>query len=113
MLDQYPLEEKISEDSPLFPLYGCYLWATEGEEIGKAHMSGILEMIYPRTTALLAYYLTGKIDLKNGWAAQAFFWEKIALLRQLVLFYKCLGQEELAQNFSSLLHKEKRRLQRR
>ncbi len=113
LLDQYSMEEKISEDSPLFPLYGCYLWATEGEEIGKAHMSGILEMIYPRTTALLAYYLTGKIDLKNGWAGQAFFWEKIVLLRQLVLFYKCMGQEDLAQNFSALLHKEKRRLQRR
>ncbi|MBS0615436.1 MAG: protein kinase [Verrucomicrobia bacterium] len=113
LLEIYPIEEKMSEDSPLFPLYGCYLWATEGEEIGRAHMNGILEMIYPRTTALLAYYLTGKIDLKSGWITQAFFWEKIVLLRQLVLFYKCLGQEEQAEHFIALLSKEKRKLQRR
>ena len=113
LFDAYSMEEKVGEDSPLFPLYGCYLWAVEGEEIGRAHMSGILEMIYPRTSALLAYYLTGKIDLKAGWINQAFFWEKIALLRQLVLFYKCLGQEDQAQAFSTLLQKEKRRLHRR
>lgn len=109
LLEKYPLETRTQETSPLYPLFGCYLWATEGEAIAKAHFSGLLETAYPRTTTLLGHYITGKLDLKNGWIKQAFFWEKIQLYRQLILFYRSTNNLDRAAFFEKELYKEKRR----
>ena len=93
MFEQYPLDELSHENSPLFPLYGCFLWAMEGEEIAKAHFSGIEDMPHPPTTSLLAYYIMGKINLTGTWFKEALYWEKISLLRQLLLLGYTLGNE--------------------
>ncbi len=108
LLDNYPLETCSNENSPLYPLYGCYLWMTEGAKIGKTHFSGCLETPYPRTTALLGYFLTKKIDPEKGWIKQALFFEKISLYRDLILFYRCLGNSAKAKFFQQKLDREKR-----
>lgn len=110
ILEKYPLELKTQENSPLYFLFGCYLWTTEGEKIGMAHFSGALETPYPRTTALLGHYLTGKINLKSGWINQAFFWEKIQLYRQLILFHTCLNETDKALFFKKSLQKERKKI---
>lgn len=109
ILDQIPLEAKTSEYSPIFPLFGIYLFATEGKPIAMAHLSGITETPYPRIPSLLSHYLSGKIHPKSSWwTEKAFYWEKISLLRHLMLLYKCLKQEKNLQIVTALLKKEKR-----
>jgi serine/threonine-protein kinase len=113
LLEKYPLELRTQETSSLYFLFGCYLWATEGEAIAKAHFSGLLETPYPRTTALLGHFLSGKLDLKKGWIRQAFFWEKQQLYRQLSLFYRCAKNLNKAAFFEKELQKEKRYVTKR
>jgi len=108
ILEKYPLEMRTQETSSLYPIFGCYLWATEGEAIAKAHFSGLLETPYPRTTALLGHFLNGKLDLRKGWIKQAFFWEKLQLYRQLILFYRCANNLGKATFFEKELKKMRR-----
>lgn len=89
LLEAYPLEVLIDENSPFFPLYGCFLWSTEGEAIGRAHFSAVSDTQAPRVTALLAHYLTGKMNLKE-WLLRAFPWEKVQLWRYLILFHRLM-----------------------
>jgi len=107
LFEKYPLEQLSLETSPLFPLFGCYLWATEGEAIARAHFNAVLDMPYPRTSSLLGLFLAGKIDLKNGWIEHALLWEKIQLYRQLMLFYHCAGKLKESQLFLKGLKKLK------
>ncbi len=108
LLEAYPLEVVTDENSPLYPLFGCYLWMTEGEKIGRAHFSGFLETAYPRTPALLGYFLNKKIQLDSGWIKEAFFFEKVSLYRDLILFYRCLNNSAKAKFFEEKLKKEKK-----
>lgn len=96
ILEKYPPETLCDETSPLYPLFGIYLWVKEGKKIALAHFSGILEIPFPKTSALLGYFLTGKINLKKGWINNAFFFEKEALLRDLILLSRCLKKTKLA-----------------
>lgn len=80
------LDERLN--SPLFPLMGCWLWHQKGEAAGMKHFSSASSNPYPPTTALLGSVIEGKIDEKK-WLSQAFFWEKLALERDLDLFYHC------------------------
>lgn len=94
IFDQLPLEELMHESSPLFTLFGCYLWAVEGEEIAKAHFSAIEEMPHPPYHLLLPYFVMGKIDWLGKWFSEALFWEKLSLFRQQLLLAYCLGDKE-------------------
>lgn len=85
LFDQFSAEELSQENSPLFTLYGCYLWAVEGKDIAKAHFSGIEDMQHPPAASLLPYFIMGKIDLSGPWFQQALFWEKLMLYRQLII----------------------------
>lgn len=105
IFEKYSLEQLSSETSPLFPLYGCYLWATEGQDIAKAHFNAVLEMPYPRTSSLLGLFLARKIDLKKGWIEHALLWEKMQLYRQLALFYHCAGKKKESEQFLKTLKK--------
>ncbi|MBS0647646.1 MAG: protein kinase [Verrucomicrobia bacterium] len=107
IFEKYTFEQLSSETSPLFPLYGCYLWATEGQDIAKAHFSAVLEMPYPRTSSLLGLFLARKIDLKKGWIEHALLWEKMQLYRQLALFYHCAGKKKESDRFLKDLKKLK------
>lgn len=100
LFEKYPLEQLSSDTSPLFPLFGCFLWATEGEAIAKTHFNAIVETPYPHTTALLGHFLLGKIDLK-----QLFAWEQMELYRQLILFYHCSGKSDEKAVYSKQLKK--------
>lgn len=93
IFEKYPLEQLTSEASPFFPLFGCYLFATEGESIGRTHFNAVLDTPYPRTSALLGHFLSGKINLKTGWIQTAFIWEKMELFRQLILLSHCSGNQ--------------------
>ena len=107
VFEKYPLEQLSSETSPLFPLFGCYLWATEGEAIATAHFNAILETPYPRASALLGHFLSGRIDFEKGWIERAFIWEKMELCRQLILLYHCRGKLDQAELYSKKLRKLK------
>ncbi len=107
IFEKYPLEQLSLETSPLFPLYGCYLRATEGEAIALAHFNAVLDMPYPRTSSLLGLYLTGKIDLSRGWIEHALLWEKMQLYRQLMLFYHAAGKPKEKEKFLKGLKKLK------
>jgi eukaryotic-like serine/threonine-protein kinase len=105
LLKRYPIEWLQNEKTFFYFLFGCYLWVTEGREIAMTYFEGTLILPFPPETTLLAHYLLGFIDLKQGWIKQAFFWEKRSLLRQLILFHRCCTQDlPQATHFSTQLH---------
>jgi hypothetical protein len=83
---------------------GCYLLLAEGEQIALSHFSGSIDLPHPPTTMLLSYYLRGKVEEKKGWIAQALIWEKIALLRQICLYYRCAKNPNKELEFSKRLN---------
>jgi serine/threonine-protein kinase len=110
LLERYPQEVLTDEYSPLYPLMGCWLQATEGAEIALTHFSGSMEVPYPSTTLLLSFFLRGKISEKKGWIATAFSWEKIQLFRQLHLYYTCADEPQRAKHFLHLMKRELKRV---
>lgn len=100
LLDSYPLEERVNDRSPFYTLFGCFLFATEGEAIGVAHFASATELAHPPSTALLSYYLRGLLDIKK-----LFFWERIQLYRQLILFYHCTEESNEVNYFLKQLKK--------
>lgn len=106
LLETYPAEVLTDEYSPLFVPMGCYLTHAEGEDIALSHFSGSIDLPYPPTTMLLSYFLHGKISEKKGWIIQAFHWEKIALFRDLTVYYHCARAAVKQKKFTQLLKKE-------
>jgi eukaryotic-like serine/threonine-protein kinase len=104
LIKRYPLEWLQNEKSPFYSLFGCYLWMTEGEAIAMAYFEGTLSIPFPPTSLLLAHYLMGTIDLDGPWMSQAFFWEKLQLFRQLILFYRCTHNPTQAELTTKKLH---------
>ena len=82
ILETYSPEMLSDEYSSLFIPMGCYLAHEEGQKIAESHFSGSIDLPHPPTSMLLSYYLREK----EGWMAQAFPWERVALYRQLVLY---------------------------
>jgi serine/threonine protein kinase/tetratricopeptide (TPR) repeat protein len=111
LLETYPLEQRMTETSPLYPLFGCWLFATEGEEIAMRHFTTTTPLAFPPIPSLLSHYLMGKIDLEKGWISEAFFWEKIQLWRQLILFYHCAENPEMQRAFEKRLSEEERSIE--
>ena len=110
LLETYPEEVLTDEYSPLFVPMGCYLLRAEGEAIALSHFGGSIDLPHPPTTMLLSYFLRGKITEKKGWIAQAFPWEKIALFRQLVIYYHCARAPVKEKDFAKRLKKELKKL---
>jgi eukaryotic-like serine/threonine-protein kinase len=106
ILEEHPLEELHQDTSLLHTLYGCYLAATEGQEIALAHFSAALDTPFPRTWGLLGHHLTGKISTDGPWGTQSFLFERRALYRQLHLYHTCLGQTAQAQHFKRLAEQQ-------
>jgi hypothetical protein len=104
IFDHHSLEELTNETSPLFPLYGCYLAAVEGEAIAKAHFLAANETPYPRTPTLLAHFLAGRIDLKK-W--RPFWFEKVELFRQMILFSHCCDEIDKVAKYRKTLQQIK------
>jgi serine/threonine protein kinase len=110
LLETYPPEILSDEYSPFFITMGCYLLHEEGEEIAKSHFNGSIDLPHPPTTMLLSDYLRGKITDRKGWITQAFPWEKIALFRQLALYYHCGKAPKKEKEFVDRLKKELKKL---
>ncbi len=106
LFKKHSVEILQDDTTPLFFLYGCYLAGVEGIPSAIMHFSTEMEVSYPKTTQLLGHYLLGKIDFKKGWGKSAFFWERITLLKQLILFYRCAGEEKSVKHFKHQLKTE-------
>ena len=105
-LNRYPLEFFTKEANLLPFLYGCLLFATEGEEIAQLHFKGLFHLSYPRTWTLANRYLAGELSLNGSWFKQAFLWEKQQLYRQLHLYYHCANDLSQAKYFQTLYNQQ-------
>lgn len=105
IIKSLPPETLKNENDPHFFLYGCLLAKEKGEQAALAHLTNISERAFPPTPALLSHYLIGRINLKKGWIAKAFFWEKLKLLQQMELFGQCLGDETVKKAAKTLMKK--------
>ncbi len=110
LLENYSLEILSDEYSPLFVSMGCYLLHKEGEEIALSHFGGSIDLPHPTTTMLLSYYLRGKIHDKKGWIVKALPWEKISLLRQLILYFHCAKKPDKEKEFAKHLKQQLKKL---
>jgi len=90
---------------PNFFLYGCYLAHEKGQQQALAHLTNISERAFPPTSQLLSHFLLGRIHLRKGWIANAFYWEKLKLMQQLELFSHCLGDDGMKKSVKSIQKK--------
>jgi serine/threonine-protein kinase len=95
---KFPKEKLKNDKSPLFPIYGLFLY-TQNRKKALKHLSYALETPYPKTPSLLSHYLNEKI---KKWFDFAFFFEKRELYRQLSLFYKMKKDLKKESYFSKL-----------
>lgn len=102
IFDLYPLELVNQETTLLHPLFGCWLFATEGYEIAAIHFNGVTETPFPRSFALLGHELTNEIQESPAWYQNAFMWEKRALYAQLSLYHKIEGRADMQAYYSHL-----------
>lgn len=102
----YPLELLNQETTLLHPLFGCWLYVAEGEEIARIHFSGVVDTPFPRTWALLSHQLTNNLTESPHWMNNSFLWERRALYRQLSLFYHCSQQHDQELFYRHLERKE-------
>lgn len=101
IFETYPLELLNQESTILHPLFGCYLRATEGEEIALIHFAGVLDTPFPRSWALLGHELTNKITESPAWYNTSFMWERRQLYRGLTLYYQCAEDPDLEHYYRS------------
>jgi serine/threonine protein kinase len=106
IFDTYPIELLNQESTLLHPLFGCYLYATEGEEIAHIHFAGVIDTPFPRSWALLGHELTNKITHNSAWFKTSFMWERRMLYRQLTLYYHCSDNPELESYYRHLERQE-------
>ncbi len=98
ILRKYPSTLLTQENSPLHFPFGAWLYMTKGPKMAKSHFSAVLDTPFPSTSALPSYFLSERIDEKKGWVAQAFWWEKKELHRQLELFHMAVGKKKHSNN---------------
>lgn len=106
IFDQYSLELLAQETTPLYPLYGCYLQITEGEEMAMIFFQGVIDTPFPRSWALLGHQLTNKILDNPSWFSTSFLWERRQLYQQLTLYYTCAENPELEAYYRKLEREE-------
>lgn len=96
IFDNYTPELLNQETTLLHPLFGCYLYETEGEEIARIHFAGVIDTPFPRSWALLGHELTNNLTGNPAWIETSFLWERRMLYRQLHLYYTVSGNLKLA-----------------
>ncbi|MGE5196165.1 MAG: serine/threonine-protein kinase PknD [Anaerolineae bacterium] len=106
LLYSYTMDMLNRESSPLYYLFGCFLRAAKGEKSAIKHFRRSTETQTPSLSCLLACFLSEQIDLKKGWLKRSFFWERVQLFSQLLLFYHCAGQKRLSLQFQKRLNQE-------
>ena len=93
--------KKYAKPSDFF-LYSCFLAKEKGEAELIDYLKNVTEKAYPSTPTLLSHYLLGRISLKGEWIEKAFFWEKFILIKQLELYFHCLGDKKGAKRVKIL-----------
>ncbi|MCH9703509.1 MAG: serine/threonine protein kinase, partial [Chlamydiae bacterium] len=106
IFDRYSLEMLAQESTPLYPLYGCYLQITEGEEMAQVFFQGVIDTPFPRSWALLGHQLTNNILDNPSWFSTSFLWERRQLYAQLTLYYTCAENPELESYYRKLEREE-------
>ena len=106
IFDLYAVEMLSQESTPLYPLFGCYLQITEGEEIAQIFFQGVIDTPFPRSWALLGHQLTNNILDNPSWFSTSFLWEKRQLYQQLTLYYTCADNPELEAYYRKLEREE-------
>ncbi|MCH9608966.1 MAG: Serine/threonine-protein kinase PknD [Chlamydiales bacterium] len=106
IFDTYPLELLNQETTWLHPLFGCYLYMTEGEEISNIHFAGVVDTPHPRSWALLSHELTNQVTELPGWYNQSFMWERRQLYQLLTLYYSISENPEMESYYRGLERKE-------
>ncbi len=105
-LTQIPLEELEKESSPFYFFNICLIAAQKGIDVAKNHLCRHEGTLIPPLFCLIDSYLSKGIEERKHMEKEAFFWEKIELLKQLFLFFKSAKQEKEATTFLKKLKKE-------
>lgn len=93
IFERYPRDSNEKCSSPFFMLMGCYLAKAQGHRIAMNHFERSIDYAFPPLYSLLAHSLKATIRFEMKWQKQAFYWEKIMLYRQSILFYHSLGKK--------------------
>lgn len=104
LLHNYPVELLSDDGSLLHFLYGCWLYASEGNEIATLHFSSLLEQGRPRSWNLFGYYFNDKFPDETAWISKAFLWEKRQFYRQMLLFSQCNDDNEKIPHYRNLIN---------
>ena len=100
----FPQERLCSETCPLFFLYGCLLHITRGEKAALRHFELCGDLPYPRTWALAAHVVAGRILLRpKGWIQRSFRFERRILIRQLRLYGDLTGSDSFSSGIELLI----------
>lgn len=103
LLDALSYEELHDPLSPFYFLYGCYLWAVEGESQGVHHFSTAAKDLRLHCYAVAAHYIMG--NHKERGEQTMLYWEKQELYRHLEFFYSLIGQRRIATEYRKKLSK--------
>lgn len=106
IFEKYPYELLNQESTLLHPLYGCWLYVMEGQEIAQIHFAGVIDTPFPRTWALLGHELTNHITESPAWYNNSFMYERRQLYRQLTLYYSCSENPEFESYYRQLEREE-------
>lgn len=98
-----PLTNKM--ESIFFFLKGCYLGAKEGFDASLSYFKNTQDFFYPPIYGIFAHTMKWAPTSFVRWENQAFFWEKIALLKQETLFYHCIKDPKKAKTALKKLKK--------
>ncbi|MBI3212042.1 MAG: serine/threonine-protein kinase PknD [Simkania negevensis] len=101
-----PKEIIQNATSSYFLFYGVFLSFSKGEKEGLAHFDLATDLTSPLSSSFLPHYLKGRITLESEWIKGAFLWEKVALYRQLSLYYHVLGKRKKVVQFEEMIKKE-------
>jgi serine/threonine-protein kinase len=93
IIERYKEASLQKPASPFFFLNGCLIAKEKGFDLAMEHFRKTQDSLYPPIPSLLAHYLKGSLSSK---LSGLFTWEKMALHKQLALFYHCLGDKERA-----------------
>ena len=105
-LSLIPKNLQEEESSPFYFLNSCFI-ALEGQiEEGKKRLHRFSERFLPPSFCLIDTFFLRGPDWKKKWGKEAFFWEKVVLLKQLFLFYKSAGLEKEALTVHKKLDQE-------
>ncbi|HRW58473.1 MAG TPA: protein kinase [Chlamydiales bacterium] len=93
ILFSYSQDTLTDEQSPLFGLYGLYMYFFEKKEKAIKHFQKSIDLYDPPIPTLIGHFILQNIDLKIGWIKRAFFLERNELYKQLFLFYSLNNDE--------------------